>query len=95
MGTPGFGKVPTVAQGVHLGEEDSGSISGERTEGRVPRHGPHGAVKLEETCRKLGREIHGAVGIGSLAFGNKWSQRRRRRKCEGRGPRGRGHRWAG
>lgn len=95
MGTPGFGKVPTVAQRVNLGEEDSGSISGERTEGMVPRHGPRGAIWLEETCRKLGREIHEAVGIGSLALGNKWSQRRRWRKCGGRGPRGRGHRWAG
>lgn len=37
MGTAGFGMVPTVAQRVNLGEEDSGSISEERTEDVVPR----------------------------------------------------------
>lgn len=53
------------------------------------------AIRLEETCKKLGGEIHGAVGLGSLALRNKWSQRRRGRKCGGRGPGSHGHRWAG
>lgn len=51
--------VPTVAQRLNLGEEDSGSISGERTKGMVPRHGPQGRLARRDLSKARERDPWG------------------------------------